>query len=198
MGLIRDVDVGQPRRNSAPSKVKLVIRNYSSKIDVRLVAPMYVSNGPKCDISPYENICSGATMRAYVKKNLSQGESICALMYKLRKNNAEELNGTNCTQLVMIWKIDNFKRFHLIPRLIERDKGQVLDRDRLMRLAQECALSSIPCDSVEETWLVCNGAVLATRMNVTRKKLYHKLEMVVCEGNRSHLTRRPQHINMNR
>jgi hypothetical protein len=193
-----EICADQQRRNSAPSKVKLVIRNRWPNTTIRLVAPMYASNGPKCDISPYENVYSGTTMRAYVKKNLSQGESLCALMYKLRKDNTDEFNEAKCTQLVMIWKIDNFERFHLILRLIERDKGQVWDRDRLMKLAEECTLSSTPCNSIKETWLLCNYTVLVTRMNVTCKKAYPKLEMVISEGSGNGFVQRPQYISLNR
>jgi hypothetical protein len=173
--------------------VKLVILNYFSGIE--LTSLVYVGNGAKCNISPYKNVRSGSKIRAYVKNDLFQRESICALTYTLYRMHTHK---ARCTWLVMIWKVDNFKRFYLVPRLIERDIDHIWDEDWRMRLAQEYTLSSIPYDTVEDTWLMYYNIVLMTRMIVIHKKLYYKLEMTISSGNTSDFTQKPQYIGLNR
>jgi hypothetical protein len=65
----------------------------------------------------------------------------------------DELNEYEVTyiQLVMIWKIDRFKRFLMTTHLIEHGRSHVWNRDMLMKLNEETVPFNIQHSSTEET-----------------------------------------------
>jgi hypothetical protein len=190
------VGITQSRKSDAQSRLKLVIHNQCPSTE--LISPLYYSDGAECHLSSSQRVDAGSTMQTYLRIDLSQDEFICALLYKLKRKNTDEVNETTYTQLAMIWKIDKSKRFHLIPHLIEHDKGRVWDEDRRMRLAQACTLSSIPSNSVEDTWLMHDDVVLMIRMNVTYETECYKLETTISETTIKDDTRRPWYFDVDR
>jgi hypothetical protein len=196
MKWLRRAGTKQQCKNNASSKVKLEICDLCS--DIELIFPLYCSNGAACYISSDQSIDINSKTQAYVENDFSQSESICALMYELRRK-ADAFNEVTCTQFVIIWKIDKFKRFHLVPCIIEHDKGRVWDKARLMRLAKEYTLSSIPHNFVRETWLLSNNTVLATRLSVICIEECYKLVILISDiGVKAEDTSRPRYIDLGR
>jgi hypothetical protein len=193
MASTRSTGTKRRRRNSAPL-IELVIHNQCS--DIELVSPLYYSNGAECHLPSDQRIDAGSTMQTYLIIDLLQSEFICALMYRLERKDTDEINEATCTQLTMIWKVDKFKRFHLVPHLIEHDKGRVWDKYKQTRLAQECTLSSTPSDFIEDTWLIYNDVVLIIRMNVTYETECHKLEVTISETTIKYDTQRPWYFDL--
>jgi hypothetical protein len=183
-------------RNFTSSKVKLVIHHQCPGIE--LIAPMYIGYSAAYHSDPRWRVNSGSTMQTYLMPDLPRGEPIYALMYKLKKNNTDEFNEATCTQLVMIWKVDELKGFHLVPLLIEHDKSCVWDRNKLVRLARKYTLSSVPYTSIEDTWLMHDDIALMMRVNVTHEEEYYKLELTISEANIRDDTQRPQYIDVDR
>jgi hypothetical protein len=190
-----DVGIKQSRHNGASSKVKLMIHHQCPGIE--LVSSLYYSDGEAYYIPRAQRIDFGTTVQAGFNIDLSRSEFICALMYEIKRKNTNEFNEATCTQLVMIWKVDKFKKIRLIQRLIEHDKGRVWDRDKLMELTNRYESYDIQHDSIEETWLMRDYTVLMIGVNVTRGAWY-ELEMTISETSIKDNTQRPQYIDVDR
>jgi hypothetical protein len=196
MELVDNSDAGtvQSHQNDTPL-LELIIHHQFPGIE--LVSPLYYSDGATYYILPNQRVDGGFTMRTYLMIDLSRSEFTCALMYRLKRKNTDAFNEATCTQLVMIWNINKFKGSHLVPRLIEHDKDQVWDVDRLMELAKCYESSDMQHDSIEETWLMHDNTVLMISLNVTRGA-WHKLEMTISETSIKDDTQRPLYIDMDR
>jgi hypothetical protein len=176
--------------------LELVIHNQCSNIE--LVSPLYYSDGTECHLSPDQRVYAGSTMQTYLMVDLFQNEFICALMYRLKGKDTDELNVVTCTQLAMVWKFDKFKRFHLVTRLIEHDKGQVWDKDRMMKLVKHYRLFNMQHGLIEETWLMRDNTVLMIRENVTRKEDCYRLEITIAETSVKDDTWRPWYFDLDK
>jgi hypothetical protein len=190
-----DAGTIQIHQNGTPSEVKLMI--YHECLGIELVSPLCYSNGATYDIPPNQRIDFDSVMQTKFNIDLSRNEFICALMYKLMGKNTNKHHKTTYTHLVTVWKIDKFKRFHLVLHLIEHDKDQVWDRDRLKRLAEHCKLFSTQHDPIKERWLLHNGTRLMTSVNASCEEKYYKLEMTLSSTTTTD-TQRPWYIDMDR
>jgi hypothetical protein len=104
-------DTIRQRPNDAPSKVKLVIHH--QLLGIELVSPMYVSDGATCYLLPEHRVRAGSTVQVGFKIDLTQGESVGVLMYKLQRKCVDQSNvylapseEVTCT-LLIIWNVNN-------------------------------------------------------------------------------------------
>jgi hypothetical protein len=191
-----NVDTIQPRQNNAPSKIKLTIHHQFPGIE--LVPELYYGDS-ETSLSPDQKIDVGSTMQTDFNINSAKEESIGVLIYRLQgKIIDEESDETRCTQLVIVWKVDKFKRFHLVPRLIEIYKHVSLSKDKAMKLAQNLSRSSVSYDSIEDTWLMYDDTVLMASANITREARCYKLGITISEGSIKYNTHRLLYIDMYR
>jgi hypothetical protein len=185
----------------APSKVKLMIHHQFP--DIELVSPLYYGNGATCYLSPKQIVNAGFTMQTGFNINSGQKESIGVLMYKLKKDDIDQLNEettssedeTTCTQLFIAWKIDSYKEFWVALDIIKHDKSRVWNRDGLMELAGRCRLFNV-YSPVERTWLIHDNKALVINLNVTREEKCCRLEMIIYEGCINKDTQIPWYIDM--
>jgi hypothetical protein len=189
-----NVGIIRPRRNDAPSKVKIII--YHRFPGIELVSPVYAGTGIECYLSPDQRVDVGFFTQASF--NLTQGWSTGVLIYKLQKKNIDEFNETTCIQLVIKWKVDRFEPFYIKSFLIEHDKGCVWDRATLMKLAKHDKLTDIQHHLIEKTWLMHDNTVLMTRENATCEEECYKLEMTISETSIRNDTRRLRYFDVNR
>jgi hypothetical protein len=190
-----DVDIIQSRQNDVLLKVKLIIHHRCPGIE--LVFPVYTSSGI-CHPSPDQRVEAGSTMQTcfYIHPNRYEPNGI--LMYELRRKNTDQSNGeVTCIQLFVKWIIDNSKKFLVVSRLIENDKGYVWDQLELISLAICYDKSDMHHDSIEETWLMRNDTVLVTRVDVILEECY-KLEITLAETNIEDDTLRPWYFDVDR
>jgi hypothetical protein len=187
--------------NDTPLEVKLIIHSQFSGIE--LVSPKHASDGAKCLQSPGQSAYVSSTMQVGFNINFSRKEPIGISMYQLKRKNKKQFNKdaissedeTSCTQLIVIWKVNNFKEFRVVSRLIEHDKGRTWDIDNLMKLAKWYQLydTRVP---IEYAYLVHDNIVLITRVCATREKEYYKLEMTIFEGSTNDGIWKPRYIGL--
>jgi hypothetical protein len=170
-----------PFQNDPPLEVKLMVHHQFPGIE--LVSPMYAGKGLMRYLSPNQSVDAGSTMKAYFKVDFSQDEPINILMCKLERAGINELDEDErtCIQFVIVWKIDEFKRFLVSIYLMEHDRSHVWDRDMLMELAKKERLFDIKHYLVEKTYLMHDNRVLKTSLNTTCEEGCCKIEMTVSE-----------------
>jgi hypothetical protein len=194
----------QACQNNAPSKVKLMIHHRLPGVE--LVSPMHVSDGSTCYLLPDHKVDTDSTAQIGFDIDLTQGESVGALLYKLQKKSTDQSDEditsseeTMCTQLVMIWNVSSFKDFYIYSRVIEQDKDRARDRDRLMKLAKQYSLFGTRHSLIEETWQTHDGIVFMTSLNIACETECYKLEMTISKINRIYAdTQKPWHIDLDR
>jgi hypothetical protein len=171
----------QSSLSSLPLKVELVIHHQCFGIE--LVSPVYASEGAACYLSPEQRVNVGCTTQADFNIDPFWREPFGSLMYKLQKKNIDQSNEDEetCIQLVIIWKITNFKRFCIYSCLIEHDKDRVWDEDRLMKLASGYKLLDIHAP-VEVTCLMRDNTVLMKKVNVIHEEECYKLDITISKG----------------
>jgi hypothetical protein len=187
-----DTSTIQSRQNNAPSKVRLIIHNRFSGIE--LVSPVYGSgNGAKCHLSPDQRVNVGSTTQAGFKIDLTRAAPTNILMYELRNTRPNEDaissgDEARCIQLFIIWRVGSLKQFRVFSDLIEHDKGLIWNRGELTELVNYFNLYDIHIP-IEKTCLLRDNTVLMTRGNVTREGECYKLEMTISEGSINEYTR---------
>jgi hypothetical protein len=195
------IDIIQSCQDDAPSEVKLLIHNQCPGIE--LVSPVYAFSGVTRNPLLNRRVYVGSTTQVGFEINFSCGEPIGILMYELmnkKRSNKDAISSgdeATCTQLVVIWKVNNSKEFYACLRLIEHDKGCVWNRDKLMELIERYILFSIQHDPIENTWLMRDNTVLMTSLNITCETHY-KLEMIISKTSIKDDAQRLQYISMNR
>jgi hypothetical protein len=193
-------------KNKAQPNVKLIIHHQFPGIE--LVSPVYANRHATCHLPLDQKVDVGSKVQVGFNIDPTQNESIGALMYKLQKKSTNQLNKdaiyseeeARHIQLVMFWRVNNSsKEFYIYSLLIERDKNQVWDGDRLIELAKYYYLRYTRHESIKDTWLMHNNTVLVTGVNATREESYYKLEMTIYETSvEDNDTRRPRYIDVNR
>jgi hypothetical protein len=197
----RSTDANRQLRNNTP-KVKLVIHHQFPGIE--LVSPVYACDGATCILPPDQRVNVGSTMQTGFNINFFRKGLFGILMYELRstkqfnKNAIYSEDEATCTQLFIIWKINDSKEFLVISYMIEHDKGYIWDKNNLMRLAKQYKLYDIQHVPVGATYLMRDNTVLMTRMNVIREGKCHKLEMTISGGSIKDDTWRPKYIDVDR
>jgi hypothetical protein len=198
-----DTNIIRPRKNDAPSKVKLMIQHQC--FGTELVSPLHYSNGATCYLSPNQRVVVGSIMEAGFNTNLNRKKSTGALMYRLEREYTNQPNKKTIsdedeamyTQLFIVWEIDSYKEFWVALDLIKHDKSHVWNRDGLMELARRCKLFNV-YGLLERAWSMYDNKALMANLLVTREEEYYKLNMTIYEGSVEDNVRRPLYIDMNR
>jgi hypothetical protein len=196
MRLIRGADTRRRRRNSTPSRLKLMIRNLCPSI--KLTYPVYVSNDATCYLSPDQTVNVGSTTQAGFKNNLFCKNSSGALLYMIQRKNTHGRNEVTCTQFLIAWEVRGSGELFIALDLIEHDKNRTLDKNGLAKLAKDQRGFNIQCGLIEDTWIMHDNTVLMTRVNVIRETKCYRLEMTISEASVKDDTQRPRYIGLNR
>jgi hypothetical protein len=183
------------------SKVKLIIRHQFP--GVALVFPTHAYDDAKCRQSPVQRIDVGSTTQIGFKIKSSRGVPTGILMYELKsmrfnKNAIISEDKATCTQLYIAWEVNNSRGFCVYSSLIEHDKSQTWDRDRLMRLIHWYNLTSIQHGPIEMTYSIHDNTVLMTIVNMTYEEGCYKLEIEITKGSIKYNTQRPLYIDVDR
>jgi hypothetical protein len=174
---------------------KLNIYNRCSTID--LLSPAYITHGwSKCCRAPNYRVCTGDIMRSgFIIK--SDNEFDGALIYKLQKKQLHKSTENNrdtssAVQLLVVWRIAEFKVLYADILLVKHDKR--LDKDNLRELyhGNFCRFRLCP-DATTETWSLDGNTGLLTAFNTTyRENLI--LNITISEVEREITMREYQHI----
>jgi hypothetical protein len=184
------------RRINRALKIKLMIHHQFPGTE--LASPIYARRHAICCLRPEQKVDVGSTMQACFKIDPEQEKPIGVLMCRLGRMNEFNEDEATCIQLIMIWKIDRFKRFRVVAHLIEHDKGRVWDKAGLMKLAKHYKLTNIQHGLIEETWLIHDNTVLSTRVNIALEEEGYKIETILSETNIKDDTLRPWYFGMDK
>jgi hypothetical protein len=192
------IDTSQQCEDKAPLEVNLIVCHQFSGIE--LVSPVCVSSGAESYSSPDQKVVFGSEMQVNFKSIRSCEDSFSVLIYELQRKNADQSNEeeTTCTQLVIVWEINNSKKFSTSSYLIECDKDCVWDEDKLLELIKHYKPVNMQHGLMEDTWLIYDNKVLMTSLNITHEEECYKLKMTISETSIRDDTQRLRYIDMNR
>jgi hypothetical protein len=195
MTLKRGTGTNRRGKNKGPSRVELIIHHHFPGTE--LISPICDGHHATCHLQPDRKVNVGSTTQASFNIKPSRKGSFGALMYKLQKKNPHQSNHdvifgekTTHTQLVVIWKADNFSGFLAVTYIIEHDKSYGWSKKKLKRLIRQYKLAAIQHVFIEETWLMRDHTVFMTSLNTVHEEKCYKLEMIISEGSMKYDTQR--------
>jgi hypothetical protein len=156
---------------------------------------------------------NGAYWNWYPGWNVNTGNEKCAslipflatfegaIMYELRKKHVGPDNRRESTHtlLFIAWKFEGYKKFYVFAQLIECNKWFNWNTSRLEEYYQRYANQlSVYTSPIKDTWLMPDGTVLMTELELDVTQRNNALNMTISEGIRNEHTRKPEWINLNR
>jgi hypothetical protein len=174
--------------------VKLNIHNQCLNID--LVSPIYVTNyGLECYRAPDDNVHAGDIMRSGFIINKYSNESFGTLIYRLQRRQLHEYTMINeymssVAQLLVTWRVSEFKELYADVLLVEHDKKFDWNKDNLMDLYRRNINQFRQYShTVIDTWLSDANTALMTTFEVMDEELI--LNITISEAERDNNTRIP-------
>jgi hypothetical protein len=122
-------------------------------------------------------------------------------MYELRKKHVEPDNRRKSTHtlLFIAWKFEGYKEFYVFAQLIECDKWFNWNTSRLEEYYQRYANQlSVYTSPIKDTWLMPDGTVLMTELELNVTQGSGLLNMTISEEISNERTRRLEWISLNR
>jgi hypothetical protein len=117
------------------------------------------------------------------------------LTYELQKRNVEFDDRSESTRIrfFVVWKSEGYKKFRAFVHLIEYDELLDWNRITLEEYYQRYANQfSIYTDPIRNTWLLDDGTVLMTRLELDFTQRDGVLGITVSEGSKDDHTRRSE------
>jgi hypothetical protein len=161
-------------------------------LDVDLVSPAYVTDSKlECCRPPDYKVFVGDTMRSgFIIK--SGHESFGALIYSLQRkqpHGSTEIskNVSSVTQLLVVWRISEFKGLRIDVLLVEHDKGFEWDKDDLEKLRLENIVWSwLFTGPATKTWLLDGSVTLMITSQIMNEGCI--LDITISEVERENCT----------
>jgi hypothetical protein len=144
------------------------------------------------DMEPVVEVDAGSTMSAVLRSYLVEFGG--AIMYQLQRKcvkSDEQLKSTS-TLFCIAWKSEGYKTLRVFVQLIECDKTfdwyKLKLKEYYQRYANQlCAYT----DPIEDTWLIHDGTILMTRLELDFTQRDNVLNVFISEGIKDEHTRRP-------
>jgi hypothetical protein len=125
-----------------------------------------------------------------------EGALICKLQRgSVKSDDQSELIYT----LFIAWKSESYKKFRIFVHLMECDKTFLWDEIKIEEYYQNYASQlSIYTGLIRNTWLMHDGTVLMTELELDFMQGDGELNLTISKGIGYEYTRRPEWINLNR
>jgi hypothetical protein len=123
------------------------------------------------------------------------------LTYELQREQVKCDNQLESTRirLFMIWKSEGYKEFRARINLVEYDEKFDLDYIKSQNYYRSYAGQLRTCTNpIKDTWLLHDGTVLMTRLELDFTQRDGVLSLIISEGIGDEHTRRPEWINLKR
>jgi hypothetical protein len=123
------------------------------------------------------------------------------LLYFLKRKHVETDNQleSNIYRLFIGWKHEGYKKLRAFVQLIECDKTFGWDKfkpeEYFQRYISQLSTYTGP---IKDTWLIYDGTVLMTELELDFTKRDGRLNLTISEGVSDGHTKRPEWINLNR
>jgi hypothetical protein len=161
---------------------------------IELTYPVYYSNGTTCQLSPNQQTDIGNTVEAsfgiYSKWEGFKGALLCKIQreYAIRTDNQPSSSAASIEStaaniyFVVAWNVV-YRDHKFYVCSIECTDDFTWDEDKLWALHWEYNNQFKDCDYETITWLMNDGIVIETKLDVTYG-LDYKLDIVISEGTR--------------
>jgi hypothetical protein len=179
------------------STVEVNIHNQCS--DFKLTDGDCFSDGADWNMWPDMEVMAGNMIKADLMPFLAVFEGI--LIYELLRKHVDPSDQTKSTLnlLLVAWKSEGYKKFHVLVQLIECNVWpywyNFKPEEYYQRYASQLCTYT---DPIEDTWLIHDGTVLTTRLELDFTQRDGVLNIVISEGIRDDHTKRPEWINLKR
>jgi hypothetical protein len=167
--------------------------------DLKLTDRRGLSSGANWNEEPDEEVDAGSMMSVGLIPLLAEFEG--ALTYVLQKEDVKPGKRPEPTHILLFvaWKSEGYKSFCVLVQLIECNKQPYWNEAKLQEYHQVCASQLCTyTDPIEDTWLIHDGTVLTTRLELDFTQRDGVLNIVISEGIRDDHTKRPEWINLKR
>jgi hypothetical protein len=166
-----------------------------------LLRQEYFSIGATRDSEPNLKANAGSMMSVDFKYSLAtfEGALICKLERERSKTETKDQSELIYNLLLVVWKSEGYRNFHVLVRLIECDNTFHWDKIKpevyYQRYASQLSTYTSP---IRNTWLTRDGTVLMTRLKLDLMKKDGILDLTISEKNRDGRSNRPEWINLER
>jgi hypothetical protein len=177
--------------------MKVNIHNQSS--DFKLTYQGHFSNGVDWDDDPDEDVDAGSMKKIDLVPLQATLKGI--LMYSLERRHVKTSNRhePERIQLLVTWKSESYKKFRVFVHLIEYDKAFYWDKlnpkEYYQRYANQFSTYTGP---IKDTWLMPDGTVLATELELDFTQKDGVLSVTISEGVEDKNTKRSEWLNPER
>jgi hypothetical protein len=177
--------------------MKVNIHNQCSNL--KLTSSGYFKNSINWDKHSAQEVDSESMKSIYFKSSLKNFED--ALIYELQKeyNNTNNQHELVYTLLLVAWKYEGYKKFCALVQLIECDKAfrwyEVGLEEYYQRYANQLSAFTGP---IKGTWLIHDGTVLMTELELHSMQRDGRLDITISEGIRNDHVTRPIWISLER
>jgi hypothetical protein len=137
-------------------------------------------------------------MSVGLKPSLVMFEGVLAYELQSKQVQSDDQLEVSCTTLFVAWKSEGYKKFRVFVQLIEYDMGFYwynFGREYYQRHVNQFSIYTHP---IKDTWLIENGAVLMTRLELDFMQRDGVLNIIISEGIRDGSTKRGEWISSER
>jgi hypothetical protein len=172
--------------------MKVNIHNQCSNFKLKYKGCFTISANINED--PDEEVDAGSMTSIDLEHGLSTFGGV--LTYELQRKRANHGNRPRSiyTRLFMTWKTEGYKKFRVLVQLIEYDKIPWLkfgsEGHYRRYVSQLCTYTS----PIEDTWLMPDGTVLTTRLELDFTQRDGVLNMTISEGVKDERTKKPEWV----
>jgi hypothetical protein len=167
--------------------------------DFELTGRGYFSNGVSWDEDSYEEIDTSSMKRIDFMLSLAVFEG--ALTYVLERKHVKTSTRPEPTRILLLlaWKSKCYRNFRVFVHLIEYDKAFYWDElnpeEYYQRYASQFSTYTGP---IKDTWLIPDGAVLSTELELDFTKRDGVLSVTISKGVEDKHTKRPEWLDLER
>jgi hypothetical protein len=171
------------------------INIHSQCSDFKLTDRRWFNNGADWNKKPDEKVDAGNMMSADLIPFMAAFKGV--IMYELQREHVKSDDQPESTHIrfLVAWKSEGYKKFCVFIHLIEYDKGVNWNRIKLEEYYQRHSnrLSEYT-GPIKDKWLMNDGTVLVTRLELNFTRRDSILNMIVSEGVRDGRIKKPEWI----
>jgi hypothetical protein len=157
------------------------------------------NNGANRDKGPAKEIDAGNMNSIDLLPFLSMFEGILAHYLERKNVKASNPSESMRTLLLIAWKSEGYKKFRVFVHLIEYEKAFYWDKLNLEEYYQRYTSQlRIYTGPIKDTWLMPDGTVLATELELDFTQRDGVLNVTISEGLEDKKTKRLEWLNLER
>jgi hypothetical protein len=167
--------------------------------DFKLTYQGYFCSGAEWNTDSNREIDTGSMKNADL--TLSQATFGGILTHSLERKHAKISNLPDSAYILLLiaWKSEGYKKFRVFVHLIEYDKAFYWDKLSYKEYYQGYTNHlSTYTGPIKDTWLIPDGTVLATELELDFTQRDGVLNVTISEGIGDEHTRRPEWLNLER